>query len=540
MILKKPYAFIIKHFRAIHLIMLIPMIYLAFATNGIVHFFRSYISNGYMVGSNIILSNLASSYINFYMYLAVILILGILVTLSFVLQNKSKPTKFYNISILYYLILFALITGCYVIFGMIENDTLDNTFARILRDLSVLVYYSQYIFILYVLSRGVGFNIKQFNFKDDLIDLQISAEDSEEFEFLVGRDTYKTKRNIRRFFRELKYYYKENKFVFTVIFVILGGVIVTSLFMNKEVYSKVYKEGEITSFGNLNMEMEEAYISNLDLKGDIIKDDKTYVIVKIKITNRFRDDETFNYANVQLVVNNLRISPSITMGENFADLGNPYSGGQIKGNSDYSYILVYEMDKNLVHGGKYELEAYSGADTTVGGLGVLSKKFSLNPKKISDEVTTKNINAGNVIDLDDTLMGKSKVALINYSLMGRFTYTYQYCVNSNNCYDSNNDLFINQNEIGKLTLMVMDYSLTLDNEVNYMAYSNKNFKNFFNDFMKIKYSINGKDYYSDVNLINPNGYADKLVFKIDSNISSADKIEAIITIRDKAFQIKLK
>ena len=243
---------------------------------------------------------------------------------------------------------------------------------------------------------------------------------------------------------------------------------------------------------------------------------------------------------MQLVVNNLRISPSITMGENFADLGNPYSGGQIKGNSDYSYILVYEMDKNLVHGGKYELEAYSGADTTVGGLGVLSKKFSLNPKKISDEVTTKNINAGNVIDLDDTLMGKSKVALINYSLMGRFTYTYQYCVNSNNCYDSNNDLFINQNEIGKLTLMVMDYSLTLDNEVNYMAYSNKNFKNFFNDFMKIKYSINGKDYYSDVNLINPNGYADKLVFKIDSNISSADKIEAIITIRDKAFQIKLK
>ena len=58
--------------------------------------------------------------------------------------------------------------------------------------------------------------------------------------------------------------------------------------------------------------------------------------------------------------------------------------------------------------------------------------------------------------------------------------------------------------------------------------------------MRIKYTFNGKDYYSNVSLINPNGYTDKLVFKINSNISSADSISAIITIRNKSFDIKLK
>ncbi len=540
MILKKPYAFIIKHFRMIHLILLIPMLYLAFATRGIVTFFRDYVSNGYMVGANIVLSNLTSTYINIYIYLAIILILAILITLSLVLQNKSKPTRLYNMGILYYLGLFALITGCFVVFGMIENDTLDNTFARILRDLSMLIYYGQYIFIVYVLIRGVGFNIRQFNFKDDLEDLKISAEDSEEFEFLVGRDTYKTKRNIRRFLRELKYYYKENKFIFTIIFIVIGGVIVTSMFMKKEVYDRVYKEGEATSFGYLNISMEGAYISNLDLRGQVIKEDKTYVIVKINVSNRFRDDKTFNYANVQLVVNTLRISPSITMGNYFADLGNPYGGSLIKGNSENTYILVYEIDKNLVHGGKYELEAYSGTDVSQGGIGVAFKKFRVSPEVIDGEVETLDINMGNVINLDNTEMKQSKVAIINYSLMGRFSYNYQYCVNADNCYTSSNDLYINQNEIGKLTLMVMDYSLLLDDEATYMAYSNKDFKNFFADFMRIKYTFNGKDYYSNVSLINPNGYTDKLVFKINSNISSADSISAIITIRNKSFDIKLK
>ena len=102
-----------------------------------------------------------------------------LIFLSIVLQRKEKPTKFYNISIVYCLVMFILITVSFTIFRAIENDTLSTAMPRIIRDLSILIHYSQYIFIVYTAIRGVGFNIKKFDFKSDLAELEISSEDSE-------------------------------------------------------------------------------------------------------------------------------------------------------------------------------------------------------------------------------------------------------------------------------------------------------------------------------------------------------------------------
>ena len=48
MIIKKPYAFIIKHFRLIHLLLLIPMFYLVTQTKEIITFFSEYVANDYL------------------------------------------------------------------------------------------------------------------------------------------------------------------------------------------------------------------------------------------------------------------------------------------------------------------------------------------------------------------------------------------------------------------------------------------------------------------------------------------------------------
>ena len=205
MIIKKPYAFMLKHFRLIHLLLLIPMIFLVTQTRGIISFFGEYVANNYtLAASTDVLSSLASNYINIFMYLAVIIILAVFVTLSILLQRKEKPVRFYNISIIYYLVIFILITVSFSIFTAIENDTLDPVMIRMIRDLATVIHYSQYIFIAFTAIRGIGFNIQKFDFKSDLAELEISSEDSEEVEFLVGIDTDKAKRNIRRFFRELK------------------------------------------------------------------------------------------------------------------------------------------------------------------------------------------------------------------------------------------------------------------------------------------------------------------------------------------------
>ena len=87
------------------------MIYLVIKTRGIITFFSDYVANNYRLPSGTdVLSSLASNYINIFMYLAVIIIMIVLIFLAIVLKRKEKPVKFYNISIVYYLVMFILIT----------------------------------------------------------------------------------------------------------------------------------------------------------------------------------------------------------------------------------------------------------------------------------------------------------------------------------------------------------------------------------------------------------------------------------------------
>ncbi len=94
-------------------------------------------------------------------------------------------------------------------------------------------------------------------------------------------------------------------------------------------------------------------------------------------------------------------------------------------------------------------------------------------------------------------------------------------------------------DLGRYTLLILDYDLTLDKDCSYMN-SNKNYRDFFEDFMEIEYKVGNSKYTSKINLLNPNNYSDKLVLKINSNISHADTITAKITNRDLAYNIKLK
>ncbi|MCM1053128.1 MAG: DUF4352 domain-containing protein [Ruminococcus sp.] len=538
MVLKKPYAFIIKYFRLIHLLTLIPMLYLVIKTHAIADFFRSYIASGYSFRFNDVLSNLASNYINILMYGSVILILGVFVTLSLVLQNKNKPTKYYNYSIVYYIGLFLLITACFNIFQMVEADTLNNTFARIIRDLTYIVYYSEYFFIIFTFVRGIGFNIKKFDFKSDLGDLEISSEDSEEFEFLVGIDTYKTKRTIRRFFRELKYYYKENKFIFNIIIVIAVGIIGTTIYMNRSVYDKVYNENETISFGYVNLKVKNAYLTSLSNSGKTIKDGKSYVIVEVEISNRYREEHEFNYANFRLLINKQKVSPDISLNNYFLDYGNPFNGTLIKGNSSNSYILTYEISKELANS-SYTLEAFSRYDTTPGGMGAINKSIKIKPKTSGNTIKTNNVNKGATVNFKNSTLKNTELTLNDYEIVNRYEYTYKYCLSTNDCQDAINSISIMGSDLGRYTLLVIDYDLVLDSEIPYMN-SNKNYRDFFEDFMEIEYNIGTNKYTSKINILNPNNYNDKLVLKVSNNISNADTITAKITNRDLAYNIKLK
>ena len=70
MILRKPYAFLIKNFRIIHFVLTFLMIYVVYKYNNIAKFIQNYIDN-------IANTQVATSYVGLLTFLAVILIIGI-------------------------------------------------------------------------------------------------------------------------------------------------------------------------------------------------------------------------------------------------------------------------------------------------------------------------------------------------------------------------------------------------------------------------------------------------------------------------------
>lgn len=534
MVLKKPYAFIIKHFRAIHLLLLIPIFYLIIKTRAIVYFFNSYVTYGYNLNFSEVLTNISSHYINILMYISVILILLVFVAMSIILQQKEKPTKLYNICIIYYIMIFLLITICFSLFNSVEADTLDDILSRFVRDIGFIVYLSEYAFAALTFIRGIGFNIKKFNFKSDLEDLEISNEDSEEFEFLVGKDIHEAKRTIRRFFRELKYYYLENKFIVNLIMVITILVLGTFIYMNREIKEKVYKENETFSFGSLNIKVKDSFISNLSNNGKVINEDKSYVILQLELKNRYTIEKEFNQENLGLIVNKKRIQPNLSMGLYFSDYGNPYIGGNIKGESTVNCVLVYEIDKYLVNS-NFKLESYSRIDTS-GGLGIINKEIKIKPTVVSSKINTNTINKGANINLSSVNFKESIVAIKDYELTNR--YEYQVCHNDNCITDAKSTFDYPGSGYNK-TLLVLDYNLVLDKDSMY-ASLNRDYKRFFNDFLEIKYHYNGKDYVTKAELLNPENYSDKLILMVPNIVNYSENIYAVLTIRNVSYQIKLK
>ena len=102
MIFKKPYGFLIRHFKLIHIILTILTIYIAVRSGTVLAFFRNFISNGYTVS---VYEGIASATVRPLLFLVLILVIATLITMFILLKNKNKPNKFYFFAILYYILL---------------------------------------------------------------------------------------------------------------------------------------------------------------------------------------------------------------------------------------------------------------------------------------------------------------------------------------------------------------------------------------------------------------------------------------------------
>lgn len=535
MILRKPYAFLIKNFKIIHLFIAALMGYLLYKSYNIVEFFGESVANNYTA---IVSGQVAGLYITYFMYGALILVLLFLISVYYLLSHKDKPRKFYMYAIIYYIVLFIVFSVFYKFINTLTNETISSSSLRAYRDISILAALPQIFFLVYTFVTFTGFNIKKFNFGEDLKELEIQEDDNEEFEFTIGFKGYKTERNLRRFAREFKYYLKENSFVISVILVIVVIITLTSIFLNREVYNKSYSVNDSILHNTFGVSVEDSIVSNLSYNGEIINKEKYYVVLKMNIINNGNISRSLDYSNFILEIGKKSIKPNLEKSLYFKDFATPYYGEKVSKNSSRTIGLVYEIDSSDIKE-NYKLKIYRGVSAKPGQIVAKYNEIKIRPVLINKVADANEVELNEELEFIYSNIGDTKFKVKSFQFSKSFQYSYDKC-EKEICTTIDDIVSIDYTVLGDYRmLLVLNYELSLDKESAYYKGSSS-LKDFVNNFMKIRYMINDKIYYSNVIYKTPKSLKDKMVLQVKSNVNEADSVDVIFTVRNKNYIINLK
>lgn len=490
MIVRKPFAFLIKHFKAIHLFLFGLLVYVCYKYNGIVSFLRNYISTG----------NGRYDAVNYINYTPIYIILGAIVVMAiiyYLMKYKDKPKKLYLFSIIGYIAVIILFIFLFNYLRTFSSSIIEQKTLRLYRDISLMGLIFQYIIIVIMLIRGLGFDIKKFNFSKDIQELNIDLTDNEEVELVMGFDTNKTKFKIRRFFREFRYFIREN-ILFTGLSLIVIVIILWIAISNYTSKNKVYKENEY--FGvDFNMLVNDSYLTKEDssLKKLSIGS-SSLLVVKFKISSNHSD--VLNPDNFILSIYGKTYSPNNKYCSSLKDIGKCYNKIKLS-EEEKEYIFVYLVDDNVLNKKiylKYDYGYLTNKNNSI-------IKVRLTPDNIDDEEkTTKRIN--DTLGFNNSVIGDYKLKIEEYNI-------------SDN-YEINADI----------TLMP-----TSNNTIIRLKASEGN--DLIDNYALLKYTISGLEYTSTMKkLYNDNDYS---YYEVN-NITYADSIKLVLNSRHNNYEYILK
>lgn len=532
MIIKKPYAFLIKHFRLIHLILSSLLIFLAYKSHLVYKFFNDYVKNGYYTYS----SEISGSYINFYMFLTIV---GVLVVTAFIyllMKWKKKSRLFYILLSIFYMILFVGLLVYFNAFLNLLNEPLGVQAVRAYRDIMFLLYVPQYLFIIFGLVRGVGFDIKKFDFKKDLADLDIAEEDREEIEVTFGQNSYKYKRKARRAYREIKYYALENKFFFGVICGTLMLVLIFVIYVNINVFTKKYKESEFFTVNGVIFNVLDSYETDMDLKGNKINSLYKYVIVKVSMQNTNSYKLSLDSKNLRLILDDELYYPTYSKSDYFRDLGKGYYDNNLYSGETYEYLIIYEVPKDL----KYKKALFRMVDDINVINGAINSKYKdvkIKPIDYMNYEAEEQVYMRDAISLEKSTLLKSEVVVNSYEIGEKFVENYNYCVDSE-CHSGTRIITpaVLGNEERSVIKLNLDVMLDEDLYINRFIKNNTNFYSAFGDIM---YLSNGELVKAPVVVKTMDLETKNVYLEVPSSLKNSPLIRFVISVRNRKYVVTL-
>ena len=154
MILRKPYAFLIKNFKLIHFILLFLMAYLIIKTISIQRYIKTFINS--VTAERV----LTSEYITWWLFLAIILIILISGVVYLLMRYKKKPKTIYFINISVYIIILVAFIYVYNTLSSLEIKTLDQRTLILTKDVLNMMLLSLGTTSVLMFIRGLGFDIR--------------------------------------------------------------------------------------------------------------------------------------------------------------------------------------------------------------------------------------------------------------------------------------------------------------------------------------------------------------------------------------------
>lgn len=529
MILRKPYAFFIKHFRFIHIILAILVYYSIYCSNRLLSFFNEYSTS--LI--DVIGQDLSSTLITPFFKLVPILIIVILIIILVVMFIKKKPMIFYAINVVVYIYLFVIVQVADSTLSSMSVSIVNTRFILLVRDLIMASFIIQTISGIFLTIRATGFDVRKFNFKEDLKELDINEEDREEFEVEFKLNKNEIVRTFRRTKRFAKYIYKENKFLSNLCIsgvLVVVCVIITIIFINRE---KVIEQNVFFNESNFNINVTDSYLVNTDYRGNVITNDY-YLLLRLKIKNNSSKKTSIDIATTKLLIDNYVYTPVEENVSKLFDFGTIYRGEEI-GAEYENIVLVYRIPKQLIN--KKILFSFVDKNSFENGA-YSSTKVNIKYKNLIGISSNQITNITNEVQFLDSILPDYKVNINAFDIQKQYKLSYNFCI-SNECVTSYEYLKANLNtNYDKALLKIKG---TLQKETNISGIND--LYDFIEKFGRIRYIINGKVKNC---LISGEVISKKLkendtyYIEVDEEIIKADKISLVFTIRNRNYEYVLK
>jgi len=512
MIIRKPYAFLIKNFRKIHIALLVIGLFVFYKTIDTAGFVNEFMKD--VVYD--LYADPVTNHISSFMTLGIFIMIAGSVSLLLLLMHKKKPWKTYILPVAVYVLLFFILSMIKGFFNT-YTESVDVTNLRLSRDLLMILMVAQVPAIALFGIRFFGLDVKKFDFNSDLEFLDLSEEDREEIEVSLDFDINTLKRLWRRFKRNFGYFYREHKFICRAVAVIAIGLFLYNSYVFIFVTHRTYRQGQTYNANGYSFVVNNSYITDKDAFGNVISKDSNFVVVEISVKNN-SEPRNLDTSNFHLRAGSKRYGTTeTTYAKEFEDLGVSYHKvKKLQRDESLTFIVIYKVDKKI-RKGRFNL--YYQEQSGIYKL----RKIGLKIKDISKIEKTKNLDLGDYFDIP--IYGKEdSISIERVDFIDSVDYK------SNKCTSKSCSLVTSTYEAPDgYKIMSIDFSSD--------TYEAKNMIDFLKKYGRINYKDSkGKTKTQDIKIALSKSYLGKSVYlRVPDDFQKYEDIQLNFTIRDKDY-----